>query len=304
MLSARQVAEEQRRLLDTIDQASAPAIRRLFQTLLKDLIEKLTQVLPRETVLSAAMASIIQRGIAEAEEGFAVELEEAITDSVMRAGRDSAWNLLGGAATGTGLKRVAYAEIAPLVHGLKGSALVLIRRPVASAVEQVASMLNRRVIQVALRKQPVASFIQYAEQIAKEHWWRVARILRTASAWIFNRIRVVMVQRAGGSAYLLRWTELVDDATGFPLDDRVAPDSMVLHGQVVLPGGEYVMPPDDRVRRDLWGKSWVHPPNRPHDRSVLTLWQPGSGVPAWMWKNGARVPAEGASLDIRAVPLL
>lgn len=87
-----------------------------------------------------------------------------------------------------------------------------------------------------------------------------------------------------------RWTEYVDDRTGKPLDDRVANDSLVLHGQVVAKGGQFIMPPDSRVSAKVWNKRYDHPPNRPNDRAVLTPWRPHwRDVPAWEYRNGERV---------------
>jgi hypothetical protein len=107
-----------------------------------------------------------------------------------------------------------------------------------------------------------------------------------------------------------RWTEYVDDATGRPLDARVANDSLVLHGQVCfqpegatfegrstfLVGGTggFTMPPDGRVNAKLWGRRYAHPPNRPNDRSRLVPWKPTWGVPAYMVVNGVRMDVRKA----------
>ena len=107
-----------------------------------------------------------------------------------------------------------------------------------------------------------------------------------------------------------RWTEYVDDATGRPLDARVANDSLVLHGQVCfqpegatmearstfLVGGTggFTMPPDGRVNAKLWGKRYAHPPNRPNDRSRLVPWKPTWGVPAYMVVHGVRMDVRKA----------
>jgi hypothetical protein len=107
-----------------------------------------------------------------------------------------------------------------------------------------------------------------------------------------------------------RWTEYVDDATGRPLDARVANDSLVLHGQVCfqpegatfegrstfLVGGTggFTMPPDGRVNAKLWGKRYAHPPNRPNDRSRLVPWKPTWGVPAYMVVGGQRMDVRKA----------
>jgi hypothetical protein len=107
-----------------------------------------------------------------------------------------------------------------------------------------------------------------------------------------------------------RWTELVNDQTGAPLDGRVANDSLVLHGQVcfqpngatfeprttfLLGGtGGFTMPPDRRVNAKLWGRRYAHPPNRPNDRSRLVPWKPTWAVPAYMVVNGQRMDVRKA----------
>ena len=61
----------------------------------------------------------------------------------------------------------------------------------------------------------------------------------------------------------VRWTELVDDATRLPLDSRVGKDSIMLHGQIRVPGRPFT----DIVL----GGAPVAPPNRPHDRGRLVV---------------------------------
>ena len=90
---------------------------------------------------------------------------------------------------------------------------------------------------------------------------------------------------------MMRWTEHCDDdANATPLDDRVAEDSIALHGQITPPGGWFTMPDDDpEVPQSLQGKRWQFPPNRPNDRAVLAPWREGWGVPAYQWVGGGRV---------------
>lgn len=86
-----------------------------------------------------------------------------------------------------------------------------------------------------------------------------------------------------------RWTERIDDASGIPLDKRVAQDSFVLHGQVARPGGTFTMPADPRAPTRMVGQSWAHPPNRPNDRSVYVPWRRAWGVPGWVYQGGRRI---------------
>lgn len=134
--------------------------------------------------------------------------------------------------------------------------------------------------------------IDRIESVANTEWWRAERIVRTEMAYAFNTAHVDSVAEAAKDLPDLynRWTEYINDATGQPLDDRVAPDSMVLHGQIALPGHSFVMPPDARVSAKLWGKTYMCGPNRPNDRSVMLPWRSHWGIPAWEWRDGRRVP--------------
>jgi len=86
-----------------------------------------------------------------------------------------------------------------------------------------------------------------------------------------------------------RWTEHVNDIGNRPLDKRVAPDSLAMHGQLAFPNQTFVMPPDPKVPADLHGMQWSHPPNRPNDRAVVTPWRPLWGVPGWIWRDGRKM---------------
>src|SRR5262249_19093797 len=126
---------------------------------------------------------------------------------------------------------------------------------------------------------------------ADREWWQGERIVRTETAWAYNAATHDSIGSLVSELpdMRLRWTELVDDSTGMPLDDRVAPDSLAMHGQVALPGMRFTMPADPRVDDSMWGKSWLFPPNRPNDRSRVLPWRPHWGIPGWQLVGGRRV---------------
>jgi hypothetical protein len=134
-----------------------------------------------------------------------------------------------------------------------------------------------------------------ADAVAGE-WWRAERIVRTETAWAFSASTADGIEALADEMPDLwqRWSEHVDDATGAPLDDRVAVDSLAMHGQITRPGGLFTMPsaaPDGQPVPDaLVGRTWAYPPDRPNGREVLTPWRPNWGIPAWIW-DGRRVPA-------------
>ena len=153
-----------------------------------------------------------------------------------------------------------------------------------SAQRQVATSLSMG--------ETVGQTIDRVRQSSDDEWWQGERIIVTEAATAYNTAHADSLEVIGREMTDLRkrWTELVDDTTGLPLDDRVAPDSMVLHGQVTERAGLFVMPPDPRVSAKVWNKTYFCSPNRPNDRSITMPWRPGWGVPGWEWKDGNRVP--------------
>lgn len=126
-------------------------------------------------------------------------------------------------------------------------------------------------------------------------WWQAERIVRTETAWAYNASHKDAIAEAAEDFpdLMMQWEEMVDEE-GNPYDDRVALDSLAMHGQVAPPGGLFYMPPTTRrgeeVPESLVGGAWEFPPNRPNDRAVLSPWRQEWGIPGWQWKNGRRVP--------------
>lgn len=136
------------------------------------------------------------------------------------------------------------------------------------------------------KAETIGEILSDINESLEHQWWRVERVNNTETAAAFNVIRTDAIEELG---MWQRWTELVDDTTGKPYDDRVGDDSLVLHGQVALPGNTFIMPPVREAPASMVGDEYDAPPNRPNDRAVLLPWERGSGVPAWVWKNGRRV---------------
>lgn len=142
-----------------------------------------------------------------------------------------------------------------------------------------------------IAEQRVDDAIEQALELHSNEYWRVVRVAKTEAAYAFNAAQDAGFSQAGIPGLYKRWTERVNDQTGEPMDSRVGIDSIVLHGQLALPGGTFVMPPDSRLTAMTYmvGRRWSHPPNRPNDRSVITPWTHGCGVPGWQWDEvGAR----------------
>jgi len=138
------------------------------------------------------------------------------------------------------------------------------------------------------------------EDTLQNEWWQGERIVRTEMSYAYNVThRDGIAESAEEIPELMqRWEEHCDE-DGQPLDDRVAVDSIAMHGQVTEPEGLFYMPatapyPDAKgktaVPERLVGMSWEFPPNRPNDRSVLSPWMADWGIPGWRYVGGARVP--------------
>lgn len=146
---------------------------------------------------------------------------------------------------------------------------------------------------LASKSATTGSFIENISSLFYGEWYRVLRAVRTQTSALFNAVQAEVLRQASeeDKRLRLRWTELVDDITGIPMDDRVAEDSEALHGQLAKPGGLFTIPPQRAARLPdsrLIGKHWAHPPNRPNDRAVLSPWLPGWGIPGW-YLSGRRV---------------
>lgn len=165
-------------------------------------------------------------------------------------------------------------------------------------VKNVAKMEQALSISLATGE-TTAEAVDRIMDVADLAWHQGERIVRTELAWAYNATQNDGIVAAASEFPDLktRWSEHVSDGSGAPLDDRVAVDSIAMHGQVVTPGGFFVMPPtapypdakgNTKVPDALVGLSWQFPPNRPNDRAVVQPWRPHWGIPAWEW-SGRRV---------------
>ena len=151
----------------------------------------------------------------------------------------------------------------------------------------------RKTRQLQLGKDTVGDLIDTAAATMLGQDWRVSRLVATEAAFSYNAVAQKAITELSDEypKLRMRWTELVSDLTGAPLDNRVGIDSIILHGQVARAGELFKMPDDPQTPKGLVGRAWMHPPNRPRDRSVLVPWMPGWSVPAWVVDaNGKRRP--------------
>lgn len=171
-----------------------------------------------------------------------------------------------------------------------------------TAASLTANIISAVISKVKLsRATTMDDLITEVDQAFLHEWWRVERVINTETAHVYNVARMDAISSMNDqSPTWQRWTELVDDTTGMPLDERVGDDSMILHAQVALPNDNFIMPPLPSSPWNMRGDEYACPPNRPNDRAVLIPWQPGSGVPAWVWRNGKRVVLTGGPKPVMA----
>lgn len=194
------------------------------------------------------------------------------------------------------LPRIPVAEgavFAGAYAGVQSSLLASIQSSVARYGGVLIAAGEQALMQTLLTggtQQQAANAVQSAMQV---NWWQAERIARTEYCYAFSAAAALQIRDDALELGDLmgRWSELVDDLTGAPYDDRVAADSLALHGQIARPGGSFTMPVSQNVSPKLWGKSWQYPPNRPQDRACLGTWRPHwYDIPAWYYSAaGGRV---------------
>lgn len=174
--------------------------------------------------------------------------------------------------------------------------LELIREDyIAHMTTKIQSHISNKLNELLLYEDTkVSDLVTETGELLDDSWWRVERAVRTETSFAYNQAQRDAVDRLSedddsfrGKLYS-RWTEFINDLTGVPYDDRVAGDSIAMHGQVAKPGKPFTMPSLRVVPSTMVGSSWTHPPNRPNDRAILTPWMADWGVPAWRIRGTSR----------------
>lgn len=147
-----------------------------------------------------------------------------------------------------------------------------------------------------------SQIIDRVQGTAETEWYQAERIVRTEMSYAYNASHRDAIDAESEEFDGDIWAQWSERATpeGSPLDDRVAVDSLAMHGQVAAAGEVFTQPPSSpypdargrtEVSASLVGNTWEHPPNRPNDRSTLVPWRPHWGIPGWVWRDGERVDA-------------
>lgn len=160
--------------------------------------------------------------------------------------------------------------------------------------------VEKRLSTAILTQEPTHEVMDEVANTIDKEWYWGERIVRTETAYAYNVTHRDGIEESAKEIpeLMQQWQEHCD-ASGAPLDDRVAVDSLAMHGQCAPAGGVFTMPPtapfpdkkgNTEVPDSLVGLQWEYPPNRPNDRAVISPWMPDWGVPGWIWRGGRRVP--------------
>ncbi len=165
---------------------------------------------------------------------------------------------------------------------LRASARGALRDQVTQINTSLQVHLQRATVEGMTRTETVGLL----EDAADRQSWRVERLMRTRAATAYNAAQLDGIDALVEEFPDVygRWVEHVDDSTWQPTDDRVAPDSLALHGQVQPPGELFVMPAGGPGEG-----SWFHPPNRPNDRAIVMPWRKAWKIPAYTIRSGRKL---------------
>lgn len=181
---------------------------------------------------------------------------------------------------------------AEMVARLRVGELTRLRqRSMGVAGADAAAVVRARLNILKVGTDTVNTAITEAMEATDSQFWQVERVARTETSRAYNTTQddgITALARDLPGLHK-RWTELVSDITGAPLDNRVGRDSMVLHGQIAPPGGVFTMPAAIMAPVKMVGMTWKFPPNRPNDRAVLMPWKKEWGIPGYFYRDGGIV---------------
>lgn len=229
----------------------------------------------------AAVAQQVERDLQQA---LTVAVDRTAAESARQVVRELAWaqTALGGSA-GSIAPVLPVQEMARLAGVVGGDRSLLDRFHVrlGSVLKNYGAPLVRELEQItavglAAGDGPDAltrRLLDAAPDVLRGDWWRAERVARTEVAHAYNTTHAETAKALadeGMDDLMTRWTENVSD-DGVAMDDRVAKDSLALHGQLRAPGQPFY----DAVNE----RSVAAPPNRPNDRAVLLTWRASWGEP-------------------------
>jgi len=151
-----------------------------------------------------ALARVLERLVLRYVEVAAAQAVERLVGIAMQEGIGSAeqWFLAQQRAAQERPRRIRAQA-----HGV-------VQLPIARAADQIVQQAELAVDAALSAGETLEVFQLRVETRAESHWWRTARISRTAITFAFNDARVSAVESAQVPELWLRRTELVADVTG------------------------------------------------------------------------------------------
>lgn len=306
------VAEESRDRLDRlVDKRGVGDLKQLYQMAHEELARKLSELAGsgRGDTMNAHQLRVIlaqvQQGERQIMRRMAGALGGASLDTQTAALRGLIKDIRRLETTFTGSSQALPIEEAARFHGVIDKNRTSLLKAHATSMSRYGSDLvtkmEGQLVRSLLTGESQQQAIDRISKTADLSWGQGERIVRTELSWAYNATHADGIAATSEDLpdMMMRWSEHVADEGYAPLDNRVAVDSIAMHGQVARPGGAFTMPPsaphaDSKGRQDvpaaLIGKTWVHPPNRPNDRAVVQPWRARWGIPGWTWSGGLRVP--------------
>ncbi len=283
--AARAQRAAQARFDRYLDRTAAPDAQEAYEDAQTDMMRDVTRL-----VRVGAPAALVASTVARHQVLVARAVSDSIAASALLAHRDSIrgvaeyLSMMDDEDVDLDVDEVASRKRHPIVTAINVAGAALATSLATRFVDEFWERHEKKNVDVAV---PAAVEASDLEDTVTGAAWMVDRMSDTEVADAYNQGQTEGIKESGDDIYR-RWTEHVSDTTWDPTDKKTALDSIYLHAQVALPGEEFSMP-DDNPTGEFQGESWDGPPNRPHDRAILTPWRKAWGTPGWLCVGGARV---------------
>lgn len=299
--------ESRRRLARVVERGGVAQVRDFYTRALQEIEAKLGHVGKSSDRFTAHQLRLFKAQIMSGQVQLAKQLRSHVHEVGRAARTDALRGLIGNIkrleARYTGAEVVLPIEEASRFEGVLGKreSLLRLRNEQSAAVMMVRNVEGAEsALSLSLvTGETLGEATERVMDVMDEQWWQAERVVRTETMTAFSATQADGVRAAAEELpdLMLRWCEHIDDATGKPLDDRVDPDSIVMHGQVAPAGGVFSFPDDfadyvdaKAAKRIERFRGWTGlPVLRPNGREALQPWRPHWGVPAWQWVDGRRV---------------
>lgn len=281
----QRIIDLQERRVAGMNRKAARDIARLVAAARKELLAKMATTTAPFT-LQRYQSTLVQfnRVLAAVERRFGGLIDASLSTAIKQGAADAVAQVTAGA------KAFRMAEVAvslPEAQKIVRGSTILRRVEAKRAVEArqlYGEKLTARVEQSLAHSLTLGESVSDAATrlLKNEDLWKRTRnhaetIVRTEFSEAYNgSLKVALDDVAKGNPTLaLMWhehargpayggpTKKAWPGMAEPLDDRVADDSLRMHGQVRRPGEKFEDPET--------GKTFDHPPNRPRDRSVIVM---------------------------------